>query len=98
MSEAKLYLLAEFLVKPELLEETKAIFSKLLPRVLQEAGCEAMYTTSIADAPNRLVFFEIFSSEQAHEFHMAQEYTKKLAIDLEGKLERPMQVTKLKAF
>jgi len=98
MTEEKLYLLAEFLVKPELLEETKAIFSTLLPKVLEEHGCEAIYTTSSDSDPNRLVFFEIFSSQQAHEFHMAQDYTKKLAVDLEGKLESPMKVTKLRAF
>jgi len=98
MAAAKLYLLAEFQVKPQLLEQTKAIFSTLLPTVLKEPGCEAMYTTSVDGNPNRLVFFEIFSSESAHEFHMAQDYTKKLAADLEGKLESPMKVTKLIAF
>jgi quinol monooxygenase YgiN len=98
MADEKLYLLAEILVKPQLLEETKEIFSTLLPTVLKEPGCEAMYTTSIDGDPNRLVFFEIFSSESAHEFHMAQDYTKKLAVDLEGKLERPMKVTRLNAF
>jgi hypothetical protein len=49
MADGKLYLLAEFSVKPELLEETKAV---LLPRVLEEPGCEAMYTTSIDAEPN----------------------------------------------
>jgi quinol monooxygenase YgiN len=68
----KLYLLAEFIVKPEHLEDTKQIFSRLLPTVLQEEGCEAMYTTSIEGNATRLVFFEIFSSQAAHDFHMAQ--------------------------
>jgi quinol monooxygenase YgiN len=98
MTDGKLYLLAEFLVKPEWVEETKGIFSKLLPRVLEEDGCEAMYTTSIDGEPARLVFFEVFSSASAHEFHMAQAYTKQLGVDLEGKLERPMQVTRLTGF
>ena len=40
MKDGKLYLLAEILVKPEVLEETKEIFSKLLPTVLDEPGCE----------------------------------------------------------
>jgi len=98
MTNEKLYLLAEFSVKPLLLEETKKIFSTFLPTVLKEPGCEAMYTTSIDGDPSKLVFFEIFSSESAHEFHMAQNYTKKLVVDLEGKLERPMKVTGLNAF
>ena len=98
MTDEKLYLLAEFLVKPEVLEETKSIFSKLLPTVLKEPGCEAMYTTSIDGDPNRLVFFEIFTSAEAHRSHMAQDYTHKLAIDLEGKLVEPMRVTRLQGF
>jgi quinol monooxygenase YgiN len=98
MNDEKLYLLAEFLVKPQFLQETKGIFSKLLPTVLREPGCEAMYTTSIDGDPNKLVFFEIFSSEAAHKFHMAQTYTHKLAVDLEGKQEKPTVVTRLNAF
>ncbi|WP_263357226.1 putative quinol monooxygenase [Acidicapsa ligni] len=98
MTDGKLYLLAEFLVKPELLEETKEVFSKLLPTVLKEPGCEAIYTTSIDSDPSKLVFFESFSSEEAHKFHMAQDYTHGLAVDLESKLAGPMKVTKLNAF
>jgi quinol monooxygenase YgiN len=98
MTDEKLYLLAEFLVKPQFLGEVKGIVSTLLPTVLKEDGCEAMYTTSIDGDPNKLIFFEIFASEAAHEFHMAQDYTHKLAVDLEGKLETPMVITRLRAF
>ncbi|HEY4051260.1 MAG TPA: hypothetical protein VGM27_30730, partial [Acidobacteriaceae bacterium] len=45
--DEKLYLLAELSVKPHFVEEVKSIFSRLLPTVLKEQGCEAMYTTSI---------------------------------------------------
>jgi quinol monooxygenase YgiN len=98
MTDSKLYLLAEFIVKPEALAETKQIFSSLLPTVLREEGCEAMYTTSIKDEPNKLVFFEIFSSQQAHDWHQAQPYTQQLAVDLEGKLAAPPRITKLDGF
>jgi quinol monooxygenase YgiN len=98
MKDEKLYLLAEILVKPEALEETKAIFAKLLPTVLQEPGCEAMYTTTVEGESTKLVFFEIFSSEEAHRFHMAQPYTHQLGADLEGKLLAPMKMTRLNAF
>jgi quinol monooxygenase YgiN len=98
MNDGKLYLLYEFVVKPEALEETKAIFSTLLPRVLEEEGCEAMYTTSDAAEPNKLIFFEIFASQQAHDWHMAQPYTKQLAADLEGKLAGPPKMNKLNRF
>lgn len=98
MTDAKLYLLAEFVVKPELLVETKAILSKLLPTVLKEEGCEALYTTSIASEPNKLVLFEVFSSQEAHDWHMAQPYTQQLAVDLEGKLAAPPRITRLDRF
>jgi quinol monooxygenase YgiN len=98
MVDKKIYLLAEFVVKPELLEETKGIFAKLLPTVLEELGCEAMYTTSIDGEPNELVFFEIFTSQEAHDWHMAQSYTRQLAVDLEGKLAAAPKMTKLSRF
>ncbi len=98
MKNEKLYLLAEILVKPEALEETKAIFAKLLPTVLQEPGCEEMYMTIVDGEPTKLIFFEIFSSEEAHRFHMAQAYTHRLGADLEGKLLEPMKMTRLNAF
>ena len=98
MTDEKLYLLAEVSVKAHFVEEVKNIFSRLLPTVLKEQGCEAMYTTATDGDPNKLVFFEVFSSQAAHNFHMAQDYTRKLAVDLEGKLERPPVMTKLNAF
>jgi quinol monooxygenase YgiN len=98
VADEKLYLLAEFVVKPELLNETKEVFSTLLPKVLAEEGCEALYTTTIQNQPNKLVFFEIFSSQQAHDWHLAQPYTRQLAVDLEGKLAAPPKVTKLERF
>lgn len=98
MQNGKLYLLAEFRAKPEVLEETKAIFARLLPTVLAEPGCEAMYTTTVEGDATRLIFFEIFASEEAHRFHMAQPYTHQLGADLEGKLLAPMTMTRLNAF
>jgi len=57
-----------------------------------------MYTTTVDGETNRLVFFEVFSSEEAHAFHMAQDYTQQLAVDLEGKLLKPPVITRLCAF
>jgi quinol monooxygenase YgiN len=94
----KLYLLAEFVVKPDVLDETKEIFSTLLPKVLAEEGCEALITTSIDGEPNKLVFFEIFASKQAHDWHMEQPYTRQLAVALEGKLAAPPKMTTLNRF
>jgi quinol monooxygenase YgiN len=35
-----------------------------------------MYTTSIDAEPNKLVFFEIFLSQEAHDWQMAQDYNR----------------------
>jgi quinol monooxygenase YgiN len=98
MADEKLYLLAEISALPQFQEEVKAIFAKALDSVLKESGCEAMYTTSLEGEPNKLIFFEVFSSEAAHKFHMEQGYTQRLAVDLEGKLAGPIVVTRLKGF
>jgi len=52
----------------------------------------------VEGAENKLVFFEVFASEEAHRFHMAQPYTQKLGADLEGKLMEPAKITRLNAF
>ena len=97
MDNGKLYLLYEFTVPPEHLKEVKAVFAEAVPRALKEPGCEAMYPTSKDGEPNKLVFFEIFSSEDAHKFHMEQAYTKKLFAALDGKVASPV-ATRLRAL
>jgi quinol monooxygenase YgiN len=44
------------------------------------------------------VFFEVFSSATAHEFHLEQDYTKRLMASLEGKLSGAPTMTKLSAL
>ena len=57
-----------------------------------------MYETGRKDDPHKLVFFEIFSSTAAHEFHLAQDYTKRLFASLEGKTSGAPTLTKLSAL
>src|SRR6266404_4588499 len=75
MENKKIYLLAELAILLGFLEEVKAILAEALPPTLQEPGCEALYETGREDDPHKLVFFEIFSSAEAHEFHLRQDYT-----------------------
>jgi quinol monooxygenase YgiN len=44
------------------------------------------------------VFFEVFSSAAAHEFHLAQDYTKRMFALLEGKVSGVPTLTKLSAL
>jgi len=98
MEDKKIYLLIESMVLPGFLEEAKAIFKGALIPTLQEPGCEALYETTRKDDPDKLVFFEVFSSAAAHEFHLEQDYTKRLFAALEGKMSGAPTLTRLNAL
>ena len=94
MDNRKIYLLAELTVLPEFLDDVK---EALIP-TLQEPGCEALFETSREDNPHKLIFFEIFSSPEAHKFHLEQDHTKRVLSALEGKLAEATIMTKLNAL
>jgi len=98
MEDKKIYLLAELTVLPGFLEEVKAIFKEALIPTLQEPGCEALYETGRKDDPHKLVFFEVFSSAAAHEFHLEQDYTKRMFASLDGQVSGVPTLTKLSAL
>jgi quinol monooxygenase YgiN len=98
MKDNKIYLLAEMTVLPGFLEEVKAIFQEALIPTLREPGCEALYETGRQDDPHKLVFFEIFSSAAAHEFHLEQAYIKRMLASLDGKVSGVPTLTKLNAL
>src|SRR5207245_9360262 len=95
MEDQKIYLLAELTILPGFLEAVKAILKEALIPTLQEPGCEALYETGRKDDPHKLVFFEVFSSAEAHEFHLEQDYTKRMFASLEGKLSEAPTLTAL---
>jgi quinol monooxygenase YgiN len=98
MNNRKIYLLAELTVLPEFLDEVKSVLSEALIPTLQEPGCEALFETSREDNPHKLIFFEIFSSPEAHKSHLEQGHTKRVFSALEGKLAEPRIMTKLNAL
>ena len=98
MEDHKIYLLAQLTVLPGFLDEVKAILKEALIPTLQEPGCEALYETGRDDDSHKLVFFEIFSSAAAHEFHLEQDYTKRLFAALEGKMSGAPTLTRLNAL
>ena len=98
MEDRKIYLLAELTIRPGFLQEVKAILAEALIPTLQEPGCEALYETGRKDDPHKLVFFEVFSSAAAHEFHLQQDYTKRAFALLEGKTSEAPTLTALSAL
>ena len=79
----------------EFLEKVKASLKEVLIPTLQEPGGEALYESEQKDDPHKLVFFEVFSSAAAHEFHLEQDYTKRGFASLEGNRSRVPTLTKL---
>src|SRR5438105_5759925 len=98
MEYPKIYLLAELTIAPGFLEEVKAILKEALISILQEPGCEALYETGRKDDPHKLVFFEVFSSAAAHEFHLEQNYIKRMFASLDGKMSGVPTITNLNAL
>ena len=45
MANQKIYLLAEFTVLPEFLDDVKAVLKQALVPTLQEPGCEGLFET-----------------------------------------------------
>ena len=95
MPSQKVILLAQAEVRPESRDEIIAIAKATLELTLLERGCETFYQTSVEDDPNKLVFFEVFHSEQDYEIHLSQEYAKRFFASLEGKLIAPPTFTRL---
>src|SRR6266850_610639 len=98
MEDKKIYLLTESTVLPGFLEEVKAILEEALIPTLQEPGCKALYETGREEDPHKLVSFEIFSSAEAYEFHLQQDYTKRMFAALDGKLSGVPTMTILSAL
>jgi quinol monooxygenase YgiN len=98
MENQEIYLLAELTVLPGLLDEVKAVFKEALIPTLREPGCEALLETSREDNAHKLIFFEVFSSPEAHKFHLEQDHTKRMLSALEGKLAQAPIMTKLNAL
>ena len=98
MKTEKIYLLAELTVLPDFLDDVEATLKEALIPTLREPGCEALFETSREGNPHRLVFFEVFSSLEAHEFHLEQDYTKRMFSALDGKLAGAPIMTNLSAL
>jgi quinol monooxygenase YgiN len=91
MPNEKVVLLLQTKVLPqyraEILQAARA--NKLPTRA--EPSVEAYYQTARKDDPNTLLFFVVFASQDAHDFHMEKDYAKRTFAAFEGKLaEEPV--------
>jgi len=76
MTEEKVIMLIEAKIQPQHRAELIEALREYLPLVRAEQGVEAFYVNARKDDRNELVFFEIYKSQAAQDFHLQQDFTK----------------------
>ena len=84
MTDEKVIMLIEAKIEPQRREELFGAARQYLPLVRAEPGVEAFYVTTRKDDPNTIVFYEIYRSQAAQDFHLQQDFTKKFLTTLES--------------
>jgi quinol monooxygenase YgiN len=95
MPNDKLILLIQGKVLQEHRAEVLQAIRETLPLTRAETGVELVYPTTRKDDPNTVVFFEVFSSQDAYDSHMQQEYVKRFFATIQGGLVGEPVVTNL---
>jgi quinol monooxygenase YgiN len=76
MSNKKVIMLIEAKIQPKRRAELIEALHQYLPLVRAEPGVEAFYVTARQDDPDTIVFYEIYKSQAAQDFHLQQDFTK----------------------
>jgi quinol monooxygenase YgiN len=84
MTNEKVIMLIEAKIQPQRRAELVEATRQYLPLVRSEAGVEAFYVTVRKDHPNTFVFYEIYKSQAAQDFHLQQDFTKKFLATLKS--------------
>ena len=84
MTNEKVIMLIEAKIQPQRRAELADAISQYLPLVRAEPGVEAFYVTARKDDPNTFVFYEIYRSQAAQDFHLQQDFTKKFLATLKS--------------
>jgi quinol monooxygenase YgiN len=84
MTNEKVIMLIEAKVQPQRRAELVEAGGQYLPLVRAEPGIEAFYITTRKDDPNTFVFYEIYKSQAAQDFHLQQDFTKKFLATLKS--------------
>jgi quinol monooxygenase YgiN len=84
MTDEKVIMLIEAKIQPQRREELIDALREYLPLVRAEPGVEAFYVTERKEDPNTFVFYEIYKSQAAQDFHLRQDFTKKFLATLKN--------------
>lgn len=84
MSDEKVIMLIEAKIQPGQRADLLEALREYLPLVRAEPGVEAFYVSARKDDANTFVFYEIYKSQAAQDFHLQQEFTKKFLATLKS--------------
>src|SRR5258706_3047644 len=84
MTNERVIMLIEAKIQPPSRAELVEPARQYLPLVRAEPGVEAFYITARKDDPNTFVFYEIYRSQAAQDFHLQQDFTKKFLATLKS--------------
>ena len=84
MTNEKVIMLIQAKIQPQRRAELVEAARQYLPLVRAEPGVEAFYVTARKDDPNTFIFYEIYRSQAAQDFHLQQDFTKKFLATLKS--------------
>ena len=84
MTDGKVIMLIEAKIQAQRRTELIEALREYLPLVRAEPGVEAFYVTARKDDSNTFVFYEIYKSQTAQDFHLQQDFTKKFLATLKS--------------
>jgi quinol monooxygenase YgiN len=84
MTDKKVIMLIEAKIQPQRRAELIEALREYLPLVRAEAGVEAFYVSARKDDANTFVFYEVYKSQAAQDFHLQQDFTKKFLATLKS--------------
>jgi quinol monooxygenase YgiN len=84
MTNEKVIMLIEAKIQPQRRAELIDAIRQYLPLVRAEPGVEAFYVTARKDDLNTFVFYEIYRSHAAQDFHLQQNFTEKFLATLKS--------------
>jgi quinol monooxygenase YgiN len=82
MTNEKVIMLIEAKIQPQHRAELLDAARQYVPLVRAEPGVEAFYIAARKDDPNTIVFYEVYKSQAAQDFHLQQDFTKKFLATL----------------
>lgn len=77
MANPKIIMLIEAKIQAQRRDEIIAAARQYVPLVRAEPGVEAFYVAAREDDPNTLIFYEVYKSKTAQDFHLQQDFVKK---------------------